>query len=173
MVRTPCCDKSGLKKGTWTPEEDHKLVAYITRYGCWNWRRLPKYAGNKKKLRFWLMGVVEFMNIHLGWCNFVPFVSNFMIFLIVNHTILDKYEIFSWFSSRLIRKNTFLKSWKWELYGWVIELGVCGWYHDSIPHLAACWSVILLSFWRSNAVREELQAAVDELSKTKHQKREL
>ncbi|KAJ9686816.1 hypothetical protein PVL29_015597 [Vitis rotundifolia] len=45
MVRTPCCDKSGLKKGTWTPEEDHKLVAYITRYGCWNWRRLPKYAG--------------------------------------------------------------------------------------------------------------------------------
>lgn len=47
MVRTPCCDKSGLRKGTWTPEEDHKLVAYITRYGCWNWRRLPKYAGKK------------------------------------------------------------------------------------------------------------------------------
>ncbi|XP_043687412.1 transcription factor MYB14-like [Telopea speciosissima] len=45
MVRTPCCDKSGLKKGAWTPEEDKKLVAYITRYGHWNWRELPKYAG--------------------------------------------------------------------------------------------------------------------------------
>ncbi|XP_044503629.1 transcription factor MYB14-like [Mangifera indica] len=45
MVRTPCCDKSGLKKGTWTPEEDRKLMAYVTRYGCWNWRQLPKYAG--------------------------------------------------------------------------------------------------------------------------------
>ncbi|XWS63347.1 hypothetical protein CRYUN_Cryun06bG0087600 [Craigia yunnanensis] len=45
MVRTPCCDKSGLRKGTWTPEEDRKLKAYVTRYGCWNWRQLPKYAG--------------------------------------------------------------------------------------------------------------------------------
>ena len=46
MVRTPCYDKSGLKKGTWTPEEDRKLMDYVTRYGCWNWRQLPNYAGN-------------------------------------------------------------------------------------------------------------------------------
>ncbi|KAJ1376620.1 SANT/Myb domain, partial [Sesbania bispinosa] len=45
MVRTPLCDKSGLKKGTWTPEEDRKLIAYVTRYGHWNWRQLPKFAG--------------------------------------------------------------------------------------------------------------------------------
>ncbi|TKY66916.1 Myb-related protein Myb4 [Spatholobus suberectus] len=45
MVRTPSCDKNGLKKGTWTPEEDKKLVDYITRYGHWNWRLLPKFAG--------------------------------------------------------------------------------------------------------------------------------
>ena len=34
MVRTPCCDQNGMKKGTWTPKEDRKLVAYVTRYGC-------------------------------------------------------------------------------------------------------------------------------------------
>ncbi|KAI8551818.1 hypothetical protein RHMOL_Rhmol06G0216100 [Rhododendron molle] len=45
MVRNPCCDKTGLKKGTWTPEEDRKLTAYITKYGSWNWRQLPKFAG--------------------------------------------------------------------------------------------------------------------------------
>ncbi|KAB5512985.1 hypothetical protein DKX38_030013 [Salix brachista] len=45
MVRTPCCDKTGLKKGAWTPEEDRKLMDYITRYGSWNWRQLPKFAG--------------------------------------------------------------------------------------------------------------------------------
>ncbi|XP_028761560.1 transcription factor MYB4-like [Neltuma alba] len=45
MVRTPSYDKSGLKKGTWTPEEDSKLIAYVTRYGCWNWRQLPRFAG--------------------------------------------------------------------------------------------------------------------------------
>nr|WRO64666.1 MYB transcription factor protein [Rosa persica] len=31
MVRTPCCDERGMKKGTWTPEEDRKLIAYVTR----------------------------------------------------------------------------------------------------------------------------------------------
>ncbi|XP_025887851.1 transcription factor MYB15-like [Solanum lycopersicum] len=45
MVRTPCRDENGRKKGTWTPEEDRKLAAYITKYGSWNWRQLPKYAG--------------------------------------------------------------------------------------------------------------------------------
>ncbi|CAL5200472.1 unnamed protein product [Lathyrus oleraceus] len=45
MVRSPCCDKTGLRKGTWTPEEDKKLIAYVTRYGCWNWRQLPRFAG--------------------------------------------------------------------------------------------------------------------------------
>ncbi|XP_020232376.1 transcription factor MYB30 [Cajanus cajan] len=45
MVRTPSRDKSGLRKGTWTPEEDSKLIAYVTRYGSWNWRQLPRFAG--------------------------------------------------------------------------------------------------------------------------------
>ncbi|XP_042521083.1 transcription factor MYB4-like [Macadamia integrifolia] len=45
MARTPSFDRSGLKKGAWTPEEDKKLVAYIKRYGHWNWRELPKFAG--------------------------------------------------------------------------------------------------------------------------------
>jgi myb proto-oncogene protein len=34
-----------MRKGTWTAEEDRKLIAYVTRYGCWNWRQLPKFAG--------------------------------------------------------------------------------------------------------------------------------
>ncbi|XP_059274598.1 transcription factor WER-like [Lycium ferocissimum] len=46
MARTRCYDKiSGLKKGIWTLEEDRKLAAYVSRYGCWNWRQLPKFAG--------------------------------------------------------------------------------------------------------------------------------
>ncbi|CAL5062202.1 unnamed protein product [Urochloa decumbens] len=45
MGRAPCCEKSGLKKGPWTPEEDEKLVAYIKKNGQGNWRTLPKNAG--------------------------------------------------------------------------------------------------------------------------------
>ncbi|KAG8080141.1 hypothetical protein GUJ93_ZPchr0007g3039 [Zizania palustris] len=45
MGRAPCWEKSGLKKGPWTPEEDEKLVAYIKEHGQGNWRTLPKNAG--------------------------------------------------------------------------------------------------------------------------------
>nr|URN45690.1 MYB1 [Pongamia pinnata] len=45
MGRAPCCDKNGLKKGPWTPEEDQKLMDYIQKHGYGNWRILPKNAG--------------------------------------------------------------------------------------------------------------------------------
>lgn len=45
MGRAPCCDKNGLKKGPWTPEEDQKLIDYIQKNGYGNWRTLPKNAG--------------------------------------------------------------------------------------------------------------------------------
>ncbi|KAI3457267.1 hypothetical protein Pfo_013930 [Paulownia fortunei] len=45
MVRPPSVDRNGVKKGAWSEEEDNKLRAYIQRYGHWNWRLLPKYAG--------------------------------------------------------------------------------------------------------------------------------
>lgn len=45
MVRAPCCDKIGLKKGPWSPEEDQILISYIKKNGHGNWRALPKQAG--------------------------------------------------------------------------------------------------------------------------------
>ncbi|TYI33554.1 hypothetical protein ES332_A04G141900v1 [Gossypium tomentosum] len=45
MGRTPGCDKNGLKKGPWTPEEDLKLINYIQIHGAGHWRNLPKNAG--------------------------------------------------------------------------------------------------------------------------------
>ncbi|XP_072960258.1 transcription factor MYB30-like [Typha angustifolia] len=45
MVRAPCCEKIGLKKGPWAPEEDQILVSFISNHGHGNWRTLPKLAG--------------------------------------------------------------------------------------------------------------------------------
>ncbi|KAE8664636.1 Transcription factor MYB28 [Hibiscus syriacus] len=45
MGRSPCCEKVGLKKGPWTPEEDQKLLAYIEQHGHGSWRALPLTAG--------------------------------------------------------------------------------------------------------------------------------
>ncbi|KAJ4973560.1 hypothetical protein NE237_006734 [Protea cynaroides] len=45
MGRSPCCEKVGLKKGPWTPEDDQKLLAYIEEHGHGSWRSLPAKAG--------------------------------------------------------------------------------------------------------------------------------
>ncbi|KAM7498203.1 hypothetical protein LguiA_022617 [Lonicera macranthoides] len=45
MGRKSWYDKNGMKKGTWSQEEDEKLRSYIQKYGHWNWIQLPKFAG--------------------------------------------------------------------------------------------------------------------------------
>ena len=48
MGRPPCCEKVGIKKGPWTPEEDIVLVSYIQEHGPGNWRSVPTNTGNLK-----------------------------------------------------------------------------------------------------------------------------
>ncbi|KAF7850122.1 hypothetical protein BT93_L5823 [Corymbia citriodora subsp. variegata] len=49
MARFPRVDKSNskkaVKKGAWSAEEDQKLVAYIKKYGIWNWTHMAEPAG--------------------------------------------------------------------------------------------------------------------------------
>jgi len=45
MGRPPCCDKEGVKKGPWTPEEDLVLVSYVQEHGPGNWRAVPGNTG--------------------------------------------------------------------------------------------------------------------------------
>nr|AXY87640.1 myb-related protein 306-like protein [Cymbidium sinense]QDL88459.1 myb-related protein 306-like isoform X2 [Cymbidium ensifolium] len=45
MGRPPCCEKEGVKKGPWTPEEDIILVSYIQEHGPGNWRAVPTNTG--------------------------------------------------------------------------------------------------------------------------------
>jgi len=45
MGRPPCCDKSNVKRGLWTPEEDAKILAYVANHGTGNWTLVPKKAG--------------------------------------------------------------------------------------------------------------------------------
>ncbi|XP_071732642.1 transcription factor MYB17-like [Rutidosis leptorrhynchoides] len=48
MGRLACCEKSEVKKGAWTPEEDKLLVDYITKNGHGTWRSFPKLAGLRR-----------------------------------------------------------------------------------------------------------------------------
>ncbi|KAJ0253503.1 Transcription factor MYB58 [Hirschfeldia incana] len=43
--RAPCCDKTKVKRGPWSRDEDLKLISFIHKYGHENWRSLPNQAG--------------------------------------------------------------------------------------------------------------------------------
>ncbi|KAL6970569.1 hypothetical protein U1Q18_030265 [Sarracenia purpurea var. burkii] len=55
MVRSPCCEKMGLKKGPWTAEEDHILISFIQQHGHGNWRVLPKQSATTKPIDYWTL----------------------------------------------------------------------------------------------------------------------
>jgi hypothetical protein len=51
MGRTPCCDRTAVKRGPWSPEEDEALRGYVQRHGSGgNWIALPKKAGEQSGL---------------------------------------------------------------------------------------------------------------------------
>ena len=40
-----CCGKHKVNRGLWSPEEDEKLLRYITTHGHPSWSSVPKLAG--------------------------------------------------------------------------------------------------------------------------------
>ncbi|KAF5445331.1 hypothetical protein F2P56_034389 [Juglans regia] len=40
-----CCNKQKIKRGLWSPEEDEKLIRYLTTRGHGSWSSVPKLAG--------------------------------------------------------------------------------------------------------------------------------
>ncbi|XP_021754550.1 transcription factor MYB26-like [Chenopodium quinoa] len=45
MGHHTCCNKQKVKRGLWSPEEDEKLINYITTYGHGCWSSVPRLAG--------------------------------------------------------------------------------------------------------------------------------
>ncbi|GAB2293359.1 hypothetical protein Dimus_027558 [Dionaea muscipula] len=45
MGHHTCCNRQKVKRGLWSPEEDEKLINYITNYGHGCWSSVPKLAG--------------------------------------------------------------------------------------------------------------------------------
>ncbi|BAT90227.1 hypothetical protein LR48_Vigan08g124900 [Vigna angularis] len=72
MVRTPSSDNSGLRKGAWSPDEDTKLVAYITRYGHWNWSQLPRFAGLARSGKSCRLRWMNYLRPNVKRGNFTP-----------------------------------------------------------------------------------------------------
>lgn len=73
MGRPPCCDKVGVKKGPWTPEEDIILVSYIQEHGPGNWRSVPTNTGTVLLNFFDLLAT----NFHFNSVSYIITLSSF------------------------------------------------------------------------------------------------
>ncbi|GJT00594.1 transcription factor MYB58-like protein [Tanacetum coccineum] len=70
--RMPCCDKSKVKRGPWSPAEDVKLVTFIQKHGHPNWRSLPKQAGLLRCGKSCRLRWINYLRPDLKRGNFTP-----------------------------------------------------------------------------------------------------
>lgn len=51
MGHHSCCNQQKVKRGLWSPEEDEKLIRYITTHGYGCWSEVPEKAGTYRSRR--------------------------------------------------------------------------------------------------------------------------
>lgn len=81
MGRPPCCDKVGIKKGPWTPEEDIILVAYIQEHGPGNWRSVPTNTGLMRCSKSCRLRWTNYLRPGIKRGNFTPHEEGMIVHL--------------------------------------------------------------------------------------------
>ncbi|KAK4484931.1 hypothetical protein RD792_007534 [Penstemon davidsonii] len=70
--RAPCCDKSKVKRGPWSPAEDLRLINFIQKNGHSNWRSLPKQAGLLRCGKSCRLRWINYLSPDVKRGNFTP-----------------------------------------------------------------------------------------------------
>ncbi|WCJ20862.1 MYB-like transcription factor ODO1 [Euphorbia peplus] len=81
MGRPPCCDKLNVKRGLWTPEEDAKMLAYVSTHGIGNWTNVPKKAGLNRCGKSCRLRWTNYLRPDLKHDNFTPYEEDLIISL--------------------------------------------------------------------------------------------
>ncbi|KAF0889082.1 hypothetical protein E2562_021134 [Oryza meyeriana var. granulata] len=81
MGRPPCCDKEGIKKGPWTPEEDIILVSYIQEHGPGNWRSVPINTGLMRCSKSCRLRWTNYLRPGIKRGNFTPHEEGIIVHL--------------------------------------------------------------------------------------------
>ncbi|THU66039.1 hypothetical protein C4D60_Mb05t10010 [Musa balbisiana] len=81
MGRPPCCDRVGIKKGPWTPEEDIILVSYIQEHGPGNWRSVPTNTGLMRCSKSCRLRWINYLRPGIKHGNFTPHEEGIIIHL--------------------------------------------------------------------------------------------
>ncbi|WOL06805.1 Myb-related protein 306-like [Canna indica] len=81
MGRIPCCDKVGIKKGPWTPQEDIILATYIQEHGPGNWRSVPTNTGLMRCSKSCRLRWTNYLRPGIKRGNFTPHEDGIIIHL--------------------------------------------------------------------------------------------
>ncbi|CAI8587958.1 unnamed protein product [Vicia faba] len=127
MRTRPCCRSViGLKKGPWTPNEDKKLIAYVTQNGHENWHSLPTRAGLQRCGK----------SCRLRWINYLsPYIKRGNFSLEEDQTIIQVHALignkWSTIAALLPRRtdNEIKNHWNTNIKKRLINMGI-----DPITH---------------------------------------
>ncbi|KAJ8638468.1 hypothetical protein MRB53_012735 [Persea americana] len=72
MGHHSCCNKQKVRKGLWSPEEDEKLINYITTYGHGCWSTVPRIAGLQRCGKSCRLRWINYLRPDLKRGNFSP-----------------------------------------------------------------------------------------------------
>ncbi|XP_042052575.1 transcription factor MYB106-like isoform X2 [Salvia splendens] len=135
MGRSPCCDKEGLKKGPWTPEEDQKLLAYVQEHGHGSWRALPPKAGLQRCGK----------SCRLRWTNYLrPDIKRGKFSLQEEQTIIQLHALlgnrWSAIASHLPKRtdNEIKNYWNTHLKKRLVKMGLDPTTHKPKNHALGC-----------------------------------
>ncbi|GFP85699.1 transcription factor myb86 [Phtheirospermum japonicum] len=67
-----CCSKQKVKRGLWSPEEDEKLINYISTYGHGCWSAVPRLAGLQRCGKSCRLRWINYLRPDLKRGNFSP-----------------------------------------------------------------------------------------------------
>ncbi|XP_011072535.1 transcription factor MYB39 [Sesamum indicum] len=67
-----CCNKQKVKRGLWSPEEDEKLINYITAHGHGCWSAVPRLAGLQRCGKSCRLRWINYLRPDLKRGNFSP-----------------------------------------------------------------------------------------------------
>ncbi|KAK1397364.1 transcription factor MYB60 [Heracleum sosnowskyi] len=81
MGRPPCCEKIGIKKGPWTPEEDIVLVSYVQDHGPGNWRSVPTNTGLMRCSKSCRLRWTNYLRPGIKRGNFTPHEEGMIVHL--------------------------------------------------------------------------------------------
>ncbi|KAL6568273.1 hypothetical protein OROHE_003957 [Orobanche hederae] len=72
MANHTCCTKQKVKRGLWSPEEDEKLINYITTHGHGCWSTVPRLAGLQRCGKSCRLRWINYLRPDLKRGHFTP-----------------------------------------------------------------------------------------------------